>query len=256
MQTPEQYREHIRYVCDLWSRHEDAGASFRGEIARDTAVAIHTLAHHAVQLAEALLVIDERMPGVTVMPTVRLIYECGVTCAWLLLTPKSGATLLRDGAKMRKTALNELVAQGFEAGPGLAQTEQTLERLGVELPDLATATFQARCLALHDGPRLYAMYRIFTAQSHAGMSLVDAWVQEDDSSPIGMSFDPDPEFTTRAELLGIAGVMVFLAVNADAQARRHPHQTAQLRKVAKRLETTTLIRRADGSGLLSRKKGS
>lgn len=256
MQTPEQYRDHIRYVCDLWGRHEDAGASFRGDIAVDTAVAIHTLAHHAVQLAEALLVLDERTPGVVLMPTVRLIYECGVTCAWLLLTPKSGTTLLRDGAKMRKIALDELVAQGFEAGPGLAQSEQTLEKLGVELPGQATATFQARCLALHDGHRLLTMYRIFSAQSHAGMSLMDEWVKEDDSSPIGLSFDPDPDVITRGNVLAIAGVMVFLAVNADAQARRHPHQTAQLRKVAKRLGTTTLIRRADGSGPSSRKKGS
>lgn len=111
-------------------------------------------------------------------------------------------------------------------------------------------------MALNDGPNLYAVYRVLSAQSHAGMSLVDEWVKEDDSSPIGLSFTPDPDLTTRAGLLAVAGVMVFLAVNADAQARRHPHQTAQLRKVAKRLETTMLIRGADGSEPPSRKKNS
>lgn len=253
MHSAEHARQQIQYVCDLWDRHQDSSATFRDGIEIDSAIAIHTLAHHAVQLGRALLSIDDAAPGVVVLPTVRLIFECGVTCSWLLLTPRAGTTLLRDGAKARKIALDELVNQGVEGGPGLAQAERTLERLGVDLGNTAAASMQYRCLALHDGPRLYSIYRILSGFSHAGMTLVDEWISEDERSPIGLSFDPDPSFDTRSNWLAIASVMLFQAVNADAQARRHPHQTAQRRKAARRIGTTTAIRRADGTQLPSRR---
>lgn len=163
-------RGHIEDLCELWERNLANDVEFREGLDEHTAVAIHTLAHHAVRLASAVLELDGKAPGVVLIPTVRLIFECGITCAWLLATPDAGRTLLRDGAKMRKTAIDELVRQGGDAGPGKAQAERAFDQLQQELERTPVATIQARCLALKDGDHLHTLYRAISNESRSTSS--------------------------------------------------------------------------------------
>lgn len=240
-------RRHIEILCELWERNLANDVEFRDGLDEHTAVAIHTLAHHAVRLSTAVLELDGKVPGVALIPTVRLIFECGITCAWLLATPDAGRTLLRDGAKMRKTAIDELVRQGADAGPGKAQAERAFDQLQQELELTPVATLQARCLALKDGDHLHTLYRAISNESHAGLGITDLYVIEDDRSPIGVSFEPDPIDTSHDSALAIAAGLLFLAINADTQARREPFLLPQLHRIARGLGLPLDIVRADGT---------
>ncbi|WJL95870.1 hypothetical protein QSU92_01185 [Microbacterium sp. ET2] len=233
-------------LCDLWEKSADDERRFRAEVDLAQATSIHTHAHHAVRLGRAILALDEGRFGAEMVPLVRFLLECGVTAAWLLLTPGSGQTLIRDGADSRRKALVELAELGEEVNPGYDQALEALAHL-----EDASKAYQVkhRCESLIEGKRLYVLYRVLSAESHAGMGVADLYTVSMDDSPIGIAFDDAPRFSTRASTLGIAACMLLLAINADELARIKPRRTTQIAKLAKRLGVGTRIVRADGSEL-------
>ena len=219
-----------------------AKAPFRGDLDVHRAISIHSHAHHAVQLARALVMMDQEGSEIAMIPTIRAIFEMGVTCAWLLLTPGSGDILVREGTKKRKTAQEALLKIGVDADPGYSQSLTVLAELNAP-----GTSFEIQCRALAGGESLYVTYRVFSAQAHAGLGLVDAYFIEDEDSPIGIAFDPMAPAEPRDAHLGIAACMLFLAINADETARQKPRYTTQLGKIARRLGVGTEIARADGT---------
>jgi hypothetical protein len=239
-------RRVIVSLCELWEKDGGAGGDFRGELDPARAVAIHTHAHHAVRMARALLVLDAATTGAETVPTVRLIMECGVTAAYLLLKDGSGSSMIRKGSDLRRLALRDMVSLGMDAEDSLTEAIAKLAEL-----DLAGVSsgwiFQQHCEYLHGGIQLYALYRVLSSESHAGMRVADLYVIGDDHSSIGLAFVADRPSESKVSSLGVAASMLFLAINADEIARANPHRTTQLRKIAGRLGVGTRILRADGS---------
>lgn len=250
--TESQLRKLIADLCDLWDRDADeALAEYRSDVEPDRIVSIRTLVHHAVRTARALLVVDSATSGIEVVPLARLVFECAVTAAWLLVTPGSGRALIHEGARQRKAALDLLSKMGHDRGPAYPQAERTL----AELENVGgSISFQMseRCRGLHDGNNLYAVYRAMSAQSHAGLGVVDFYVVDEPSSQVGLAFAPYATSEIRRSELGIAACFLLLAVNADEIARAKPRRTTQIRKAAKRLGVGVRIVRADGSELPGR----
>ncbi len=243
-------RRSINDLIDLWTRMVGtADSSFRGDLDLRRATSIHAHAHHAVQLARALAAMDQAGVEVAMVPMIRAIFEMGIVSAWLLLTPGSGDSLVREGTKKRKTAQEQLIKLGQDAGPGYAQSLATLAEL-----DAAPATFETQCRSLAGGDSLYLEYRILSAQCHAGLGIADAYFVEVVDSPIGIAFDPTSTLDPRDAHLGIAACLLYLAVNADATARSKARHVAQLRTIARRLGVGTEIIRADGTTLPPRPK--
>lgn len=249
--NPEFVRDAISRLCELWERSDDGTIEYRAEVDAQRAVAITTQAHHAVRMARSILLVDDAARGIEIVPSVRLVLECGVTAAWLLLTPGSGHTLIRDGAEQRRKALEHLARLGEETGPGYEQALAALANLeDAEGP--RSFIFEQRCNALKGGSSIYVLYRVLSSESHAGMGIADYYSKADDDSRIGLSFDRDAENSARVSLLGVTASMLLLAINADEIARLRPHRTTQIRRAAKRLGITTRIVGADGTELPAR----
>lgn len=244
----QQLRSLIASMCDLWDGllTSGRGTEYRLDVLDvNRAVAIRTHTHHAVGLARAMLAVDDISTGIELVPLARLILECGVTTAWLLVTPKSGHTLVNDGAKSRKTALDALQRRGVDANPGRDQAIETLENLGgLEFPK--GYQFEQRCNALKGGDTIYLVYRVQSSLSHAGLGIADHYMVEDPTSPIGMVFDRNAPDTTRTAQLGVAACMLLMALVANETAQIRPTRSTQLARIAKRLGVGTAIARSDG----------
>ncbi|MCT9820560.1 hypothetical protein N3K63_09725 [Microbacterium sp. W1N] len=239
-------RKAIADLDRLWDRAVGtSGAPFRPDLDLRRAIGVHTHAHNAVQLARALLVLDAGDAQFALVPTVRAIFEMGVTAAWLLLTPGSGDSLVKRGVAQRKVAQTELIAYGVDATEALDSSVAAL----AELEDVPGGNFRSTCLALADGPGLYLTYRALSTESHAGLGIADAYFVETTEHELGIAFKPDAVIEPRDAYLGIAAAMLFLAVNADETARAKPHHSTQLRKIANRLGVSTEVVRADGTTL-------
>ncbi|TFC04048.1 hypothetical protein [Cryobacterium sp. MDB2-33-2] len=239
-------RSIITSLCELWEKDDGAGGDFRGQLDPARAVAIHTHAHHAVKMARALLVLDDATTGAEIVPIVRLILECGVTAAYLLLKDGSGNSMIRKGSDLRRVALKEMVALGMDAEYSLREATAKVAEL-----DLAGVSsgwiFQQHCESLQGGKQIYALYRVLSSESHAGMRIADLYVVDDDQSSIGVAFVADRPSKSKVSSLGVAASMLFLAINADEIARAKPRRTTQLGKIARQLGVGTQILRADGS---------
>lgn len=222
---------------------------FRRDLDLRRAVAIHAHAHHAVQLARVLVQMDRAGAEVAIVPTVRAIYEMGIVSAWLLVTPGSGDSLVRDGVRKRKIAQEDILklsdndhGLGATADQGLKQSLLVLAEL-----EAAPISFDRQCRALVNGDTLYVTYRALSAETHAGLGIADAYFVEKADSPVGVAFNPMAALDPRESYLGIAASMLFLAVNVDATARHTARHSKRLRKIARRLRVATEIRRADGT---------
>jgi hypothetical protein len=239
-------RAEIRSLCDLWDSEPAGTLEFRRDLGYQRAILIHTHAHHAVRMARALSVLDEVCTGIELMPTARAVQESAITAAWLLLTDGAEKTMLKEGARQRRAALDELAKFDPQTGAAHAQALETLEQLEQWRESF---NFAERCKTLQHGEAQYVTYRLLSAETHAGVSVADFYVAEHQRSAIGLAFNPDAVQTIREAILGISATMLLLAVNADEQARAKPRRTAQIANAAKRLEVGVEILRKDGSGL-------
>lgn len=242
---PALLRSIITSLCELWEKDDGTRGNFRRELDPARAVAIHAHAHHAVRMARALLVLDAATTGAETVPTVRLIMECGVTAAYLLLKDGSGAAMIRKGSNQRRLTLKDMIDLGMDAEDSHREAAEKVAEL--DAAGRSEWIFQQHCEYLHDGKQLYALYRVLSSESHAGMRIADLYVIHDDQSPIGLAFVNDPPAESKVSSLGVAASMLFLAINADEIARVKPHRTTQLRKIAGRLGVGIRILRADGS---------
>lgn len=182
--NPEFIRRVIDELCELWDVEPETTPSYRPEVDVHRAVAITTQTHHAVRMARTVLLIDDNTTGIEMVPSVRLVLECAVTAAWLLVNPGSGHTLLRDGADQRKKALDHIRELGEDTSPGYEQSLGTLKALeGVE--GARSFIFKQRCDSLIGGDGIYVLFRVLSAESHAGMGVSNYFCHNDTQSPIG-----------------------------------------------------------------------
>lgn len=246
--TRTELRTLIGQMCDMWERllTVDDSNNYRLDVLDlNRVIGIRAHAHHAARTARAILALDETTTGIELVPLSRLVFECGVTAAWLLVTPMSGHTLLLDGVKKRKFVLDQLRDRGRPTSPGREQTAETLRKL--EETQFPTAfQFEQRCRALRGGDEVYVLYRAQSALAHAGLSLADHYIIESPQSPIGVAFDADAPDTIREAELGITASMLLLALNANETALASAHRTTQIARFAKKLHVGTRIVRADG----------
>ena len=148
----------ITSLCELWEKDDGAGGDFRGELDPARAVAIHTHAHHAVRMARALLILDDATTGAETVPIVRLILECGVIAAWLLMTDGSGDSMIRKGSDQRRLALRDIAGLGMDVEESLREASAKVEEL-----DKAGVSkgwvFEQHCKSLNGGEQLYLAFR-------------------------------------------------------------------------------------------------
>jgi len=239
-------------LCDLWDNAKPGTVEYRNELDAARALGVRTHAHHAVRTARAILQLAPTMTGIEIIPLTRLLMECAVTAAWLLLTPGSGQTLIRDGARERLKALAELTKLGEKPGPAKEQAEAVLANLeDAEGP--RAFVFKQRCERLRDGDRLYVTYRALSAESHSGIGIADFYTVAVEHSPIGVAFNGFAQSSVRPATIGFAGCMLLLAINADELARARPTHTTQIATAAKRLGVGARIVAADGTELPPRR---
>lgn len=239
-------RQVMDELCTMWDSVAPGTTTYRGDLDAIRAVGIRAHAHHAVRVARVLLNLDLERSGVELVPLVRLVMECGVTAAWLLLTPESSAALMRDGATQRRKALQQILLLGDDPGPALAQAEETLTQIR-NSPNTGSFAFEQRCLRLDGGDRLYLTYRVFSALSHSGLGVADIYVVEQESSPIGLAFNPHPSNDIREATIGTAACMLLLALNAHDIARATPTEREEIARAASVLGVGVRIVASDGT---------
>lgn len=243
-----QVRSLIESLCRLWDERSRSPFEGRPDLDESRIVAIHTTAHHATRMARANLLLDAQLDGIESVPIARSIVESAITVGWLLLTPDSGHLLIKEGARSRKTAIEDLIAQGDEPGPGYQQAVATLSEYE-ERGLTGGSHVKSRSDAFAGGAQLYSIYRALSGRSHAGLGIMDFYVAEDPGSKMGIAFVPGSVDDAKESTLGVSAICLVLAMYADDLARQRPQRTTQLRRAAKKLGMKMEFVRPDGTSL-------
>lgn len=217
----------------------DPSKEYRGDFSR----AYYTLsqAHHAVRLADAVLVLYEAGLPAQASPLIRQTMECAVTAAWLSATPGSADAFAFEG-----------MAQRRKLGLGLAKVanipvEETfvpdLTKLAEEFAPSESEearNFLRRTEALAGSNWLYPFYRHLSGYSHSGSAILDLYFHPED-----VRWDENKPFEWGRMTIGIEVMMLHLAIRAwDDLCVGHPMRQ-RLDEIAERHGMSTTIRRAD-----------
>ncbi|WP_133161177.1 hypothetical protein [Microterricola pindariensis] len=155
------------------------------------------------------MILDDATTGAEVVPVVRMILECAVTAAWLLVAEGSGGAMVMKGSEQRTTALKDIGKRGMDVQESLQEVSDKIDELVGAGVASTGWVFQQRCEALSGGAMIYTLYRVFSAESHAGLRVADLYCVTDDASPIGVAFAADLPDEDRTATLGIAASLLL-----------------------------------------------
>jgi hypothetical protein len=193
-------------------------------------VTIHIMAQHSVALSESVLVLTSAKMFLESAPLIRLTMECAVTAAWLSITPNAGNAARHEDARNRLATINSIFEDPERVDGDLQEeAKATVVELAEHKSD-AARYFEKRCKKIAGGEKLYALYRMMSGFSHAGIGLTDLYlaeVTESPSNPYGISLleksnYPAPE----ASLVNQVGMLALAMKAWDDILPTHPSRTA------------------------------
>ena len=137
------------------------------------ATSVWVFAEHAVRTARSVLVLDDARMYMQCGPLARLVYECGMTAAWMVRTPYSGQSLFAAAKRP-----HDLLMQDLAKMSGVPVPEDDPDAM-VGLEDAKPLPkFWARAKVLDDGKWIHPYYRMLSGVSHGEGSLVQEYLEE------------------------------------------------------------------------------
>lgn len=229
--TPEASRAAIQDLIQIWPTSPVVRVPAKDD-AYLLGMAVWVFAEHAVRTARAVLLLDEQRMYMQCVPLARLVYECGMTASWMVLTPHSGKSVFAAAKKQHDLLIKDLAQMAGVPVP----PERPDALRGLEGAD-PLPKFWARAKVLDDGKWIHPYYRFLSAVSHGEGSLVEEYLEEADSDHAwGHPFlfrDPE-QFRWREAVLGLTVVALNFALWSWDEASENHELRDSLNEVGRR----------------------
>lgn len=217
-------RAAIQALIDVWPRGPVVTVAAKDD-AYLLGMSIWVFAEHAARTAESILVLDDHRMYMQCGPLARLVYECGMTAAWMVRTPQSGKSVFAAAKKQ-----HDLLIEGLAQMAGVPVPEEAEDAMrGLEDAN-PLPKFWQRAKALDGGRWIHPYYRMLSSVSHGEGSLVEEYLEEKDIEHAwGHRFQfRDPEqFRWRNVVLALTVVALNFALwSWDEVSQDHPPQEA------------------------------
>ncbi len=194
-------------------RKRDSGFTARPKVAPLRLVMAYGLAAQAHDVGkEAVRSLREGRYGAAA-PLIRVVFECGVKTQWLVIEPEAADALAVEAHRQRIALANNMAkTQQF-----LRHAEMTREMAGTAPPTPAVSakSLEAVCAQVDPAGDLYVMYRMLSADSHAGEPIVERWIAEIDDPP-GFAWRATPATPSPSERNVLAGTLALSLLWAAA----------------------------------------
>lgn len=213
---------------------------------------VYALTAHAYDLGRFLRgTLDDspRMP-LAAMPTARAIFESSITACWSAHNPEGAAAIGNEYGRQQNNLSESLRKANTAIWREVA--EQVADR-DLE-PDPNSSDAQARYMNqrasdLVGGPDLYALYRMMSTYSHAGIKIADEYVHPTPGDPVHpFHLKPQAEPLIEGWLAIVASCLVWSAravlyIAPDKVYRNH------LRRIARDLGSAEELQPSDAMRL-------
>lgn len=236
--TIEESSNAIRELIALW-RDQNSGGTIEIPFVEGlplAGVTIFIMTQHSVAISESVLLLTAADKFLEAVPLIRLTMECAVTAAWLSVTPNAGNAARHEEARNRLATINSIFEDPDRLDEALLVDVVSEVTQLAEHKSEAARNFEKRCKSLAGGDKIYALYRILSGFSHAGIGLTDLYlarVPETSTNPYGLTLldkanYPSPD----ASLVHQVGMLALSMKALDNIAPSHPNRQA-LDKIAK-----------------------
>lgn len=199
---------------------------------------IGTLAAHAHRLGRAVALLTDAGMHVETAPTVRSVYEHGLTLQWLITYGEDAMWAALNEALRQRRAVGLDLEKLVEAG-GLESVRPVVAALLNAPPgDPSGADAQARavkamCDDIVRGDEFYFTYRTLSGFTHPGITVANQYV--DSAEPPTIAIEPHPIGFPALWLYTTCCAVIWAARAVDILDGTHPNQ-GFLRAQARRLD--------------------
>ena len=204
----------IDRMLELWNERTGGRDTIRPNLPAEVGFTVFSLTNHVVRLTKVILVELEAGFDIEVLPQIRQSIECAMTAAWLdLYADTAGKAFIHEGVRQRKAAFETMVKEGYSPEPGLQQALDLLDT-GSNWRSTEGQYFEQRCKSMADGDFVYLMYRLASSLSHAGLGVVDFYLEDldNESHSLGLELVLDARLDSIDEWLGIQAAMLCRAL--------------------------------------------
>lgn len=217
---------------------------------------VYALTAHAYELARYLRgTLDSSSIPLAAMPTARAIFESSITACWSAHNPE-GATAIGNEYGRQQNNLSESLRK-VRTEVWRAAADEVADRDRDHDPsssDAQARSIEQRAGDLVGGPDLYAMYRMMSMFSHAGIKIADEYVQPaPDNSPHPFHLRPHAEPLAEGWLSIAVCCLVWSAravlyIAPDNVYRNHLRRLARELGTAEELQPSEAMRRRVSAG--------
>lgn len=233
----------IRYLVALWDeRARDRKVTLPAEHVR-SGVVIRALVAHAVDMGRAIVTLYGASLPIAAPPLVRVLIEDSVTAGWLQLYPEKHRAFLRKGVDQRRKFFEDVMAWDPTASDVQHHLQEAKE-ISEALTGEGAYVIQQVINDLEHNTNLYAVYRILTGQSHAGVGVVDLYTRDTPDTPTGLSFRSFGQARGAAGIVGTAASMLLQAMIAWDCTLQERQWKQELTELATRLGVQPRWRKA------------
>jgi hypothetical protein len=215
--SQDEVRNRIDELVARWREGavDDVAAARRdGDV---VAVVVHGLAAHAHSLAHGVRLIDDAGGEPSMVPLARQVIECAVTAMWVEKYGRRAALMVTyDDTHGRVETFKAFVKAGVPDEGEIARWQQSLDGLEPDKSPSSTKFWQ-RCEELDGMAGVYAMYRAFSAVSHAGGMVTDLYttaVEATPQYPSGVAIAAEPDEWARDSVVGLTLTFLLFAAMA------------------------------------------
>lgn len=227
---PEVVRARIDEITAMWDVEGTEKIEILARGHEIVGLTLFGLASHCHALARAVRTLERADEGAAIVALVRQMLECTITAVWVQsYGARAALKMQREDARARVATFKEFVEAGYADDGSTALWQSELEALD-PLTSKPSEKIYERCEELEGFHAFYAEYRAFSSLSHAGMMVVDLYIQTRPSGGIdvaarGRDFSQD----------AVAGLsliyLLFAAMAWDTFEKGHPRRT-RLKQIA------------------------
>ena len=235
----------MRELVDIWQNGDDLIQVPEVDDSFDTGLCVRTIAEHAIALTESVMLLAEHGMYLQSVPLIRLTLECGITAAWVSVTPNAGKAMNYGYAvqeqKLLRHMLNINVSVSEEKG---VQVNAAVEKLA-EFDAPASHSHLERSKRFAGGESLYLPYRKLSKVSHAGQSILHQYlhVKHEFADPEkGYAIELSPRYEWVEQAFGSQVVSLILTLTAWDEMTTDRPWSSQIQNLADRFHVVRTIR--------------
>ena len=218
--------------------------------------AIVPLHLHAARLAGSVVRLEEEGARYEIVPTVRALFETGVTAQWIAHFDDGLKALLNEHVRQRKNLMAAALNSDFrDAGQEAAALDAARDSVPFDTSsDGSARRFEEMCRDLGGGESLYALYRMLSGVAHPSVHVIDLYLDENAPEGEWPEFRGDPPSFDSVIWLHLAATSLVWSARAVSYFDRDTQRRNRLRRLAKDLGVVDQLVRSEHSYLKRMKR--